>query len=205
MAFAMVDYGRLAIPAILILAVGGVISFLLAYNFYPQKHENVTMDGRCYELLDAAHNQYVNLAASGDIETLRLQLSKVEPKDAIIPIIFSGKDSDIEQFKGKYPLKVTSQHKVKYFPNIDASVVTANISKSELQNIVDNLTFKDVYPLSKTVAGSVGIEPNKYITSAEGKDISIKSKEFMSNGIREIISNSDGVKPAYCRTGVTQG
>ena len=55
---------------------------------------------------------------------------------------------------------VTSQHKVKYFPNIDASAVTANISKTELQNIVDNLTLKDVYPLSKTVAGSIGIEPN---------------------------------------------
>jgi hypothetical protein len=34
-------------PAILILAVGGVISFFLAYNFYPEKHENVTVDGRC--------------------------------------------------------------------------------------------------------------------------------------------------------------
>ena len=44
-----------------------------------------------------------------------------------------------------------------------------------------------------------------YITSAERKDISIKSKAFMSNGVREIISNSDGVKPAYCRTGVTEG
>jgi hypothetical protein len=41
----------------------------------------------------------------------------------------------------------------------------------------------DVYPSAKTVAGSIGIEPNNYITSAEGKDISIKSKEFMSNGI----------------------
>ena len=63
---------------------------------------------------------------------------------------------------------VTSQHKVKYFPNIDANVVTANISKNELQNLVDNLTLKDVYPLSKTVGGSIGIEPNYYITSAEG-------------------------------------
>ena len=78
--------------AILILAVGGAISFFLAYNFYPEKHENVTVDGRCYGLLDAAHKQYVNLAASRDIETLRLQLSKVEPKDAIISIIFSGKE-----------------------------------------------------------------------------------------------------------------
>ena len=97
---------------------------------------------------------------------------------------------------------VTSQRKVKYFPNIDARVVTANISKNELQNIVDNLTLKDVYPLSKTVAGSIGIEPNNYITSAEGKDLSVKSNVFMSNGIRDIISNSNGAKSAYCRTGV---
>jgi hypothetical protein len=204
-ALGMVDYGRLAIPAILILAVGGVISFFLALNFYREKHENVTLDGRCYELLDAAHKQYVNLAANRGIETLRLQLSKVESNDTIIPIIFSGKATDIEQFKHKFSLMVTSQHKVKYFPNIDAGVVTANISKSEVQNIVDNLTLKDVYPLSKTVAGSIGIEPNNYITSAEGMDISNKSKEFMSNGVREIVSNLDGLKSAYCRTGVTQG
>ena len=120
----------------------------------------------------------------------------------IIPIILSGKDSDIEHFKHKYPLMVTSQHKVKYFPNIDASVVTANIAKNELQNIAGNLTLKDVYPSAKTIAGSIGIEPNNYITSAEGKVISLKSNEFMSNGIREIIANSDGVKSAYCRTGV---
>jgi len=60
--------------------------------------------------------------------------------------------------------------------------------------------------VSKTVAGSIGVEPNNYITSAEGKvGISVKSKEFMSNGIRDIIANSDGAKSAYCRTGVTQG
>ena len=190
------------VPAIAILAIGGVISFLLAYSFYPEKHENVTSDGKCYELLDAAHEQYVNLAARKDIEILRLQLSKIEPKDAIIPIIFSGKDSDIEHFKHKYQLIVTSQHKVKYFPNIDASVVTANIAKNELQNIAGNLTLKDVYPSAKTILGSIGIEPNNYITSAEGKDISTKSKEFMSNGIRDIIANSDGARSAYCRTGV---
>ena len=65
---------------------------------------------------------------------------------------------------------------MKYFPNIDASVVTANISKNELQNIVDNLTLTDVYPLSKTVAGSIGIEPNNYITSAEGMIFQINQR-----------------------------
>jgi len=198
----MLDITRLAVPAIAILAIGGVISFLLAYSFYPEKHENVTVDGKCYELLGAAHEQYVNLAARRDIETLRLQLSKVESKDAIIPIILSGRDSDMEHLRYSYQLNVTSQQKVKYYPNIDASVVTANIAKNQLQNIAGNLTLKDVYPSAKTIAGSIGIEPNNYITSAEGMDISIKSKEFMSNGIREIIANSDGVKSAYCRTGV---
>jgi hypothetical protein len=198
----MLDVTRLAVSAIAILAVGGAISFVLAYSFYPEKHENVTVDGMCYELLDAAHEQYVNLAARKDIETLRLQLSKVEPKDAIIPIIFSGRDSDIEHFRHSYQLIETSKQKVKYYPNIDASVVTANISRNELQNIAGNLTLKDVYPSAKTVAGSIGIEPNNYISSSEGKDISIKSNEFMSNGIREIITNSDGAKSAYCRTGV---
>ena len=198
----MLDITRLAVPAIAILAIGGIISFLLAYSFYPEKHENVTVDGKCYELLGAAHEQYVNLAARRDMEILRLQLSKVEPKDAIIPIILSGRDSDIEHLRYSYQLKVTSQQKVKYYPNIDASVVTANIAKNQLQNIAGNLTLKDVYPSAKTIAGSIGIEPNNYITSAEGMDISIKSKEFMSNGIREIIANSDGVKSAYCRTGV---
>jgi hypothetical protein len=198
----MFDIARFAVLVIAILAIGGVISFLLAYSFYPEKHENVTVDGKCYELLDAAHKQYVNLAARKEMETLRLQLSKIEPKDAIIPIIFSGSDSDIEQFRHSYQLSETSQQKVKYYPNIDASVITANISRAELANIVGNLTLGDFYPSAKTVAGSLGIEPNNYITSAEVKEISNKSNKFMSDGIREIIGNSDGAKSAYCRTGV---
>jgi hypothetical protein len=198
----MLDGTRLAVSIIVILAIGGAISFVLAYSFYPEKHENVTVDGKCYELLDAAHEEYVKLAARKDIETLKLQLSKVEPKYAMVSIIFSGRNSDIEQFRHSYQLTETSQQKVKYYPNTDASVVTANISKSELQNIIGNLTLKDVYPSAKTVAGSIGIQPNNYITSAEGKDISIKSNEFMSNGIRQIIDNSYSAKSAYCRTGV---
>jgi hypothetical protein len=39
--------------------------------------------------------------------------------------------------------------------------------------------------MSTKTARRMEIEPNKYITSGEGKDISIKSKAFVSNGIRE--------------------
>jgi hypothetical protein len=80
----LVSISTLAIPVIAILALGGVISFLLAYSFYPEKHENVNIDGKCYELIGEAHMQFVNLAAIKDIETLNLQLSKSAVKQSEI-------------------------------------------------------------------------------------------------------------------------
>ena len=75
------------------------------------------------------------------------------------------------------------------------------MSKFEFQRIVNDLTLKDVKPLSKTVAGTIGLQPNMYITSAEGKQISLNSNEFMREGIHEIVeSKYDGVKSAECRT-----
>jgi hypothetical protein len=129
----------------------------------------------------------------------------VKSSDASLPIIFSGEDSDIDSFKHRYHIVVTSQQRVKYYPNIDASIVTAMIPKIELQGIAENLSLSDVYPSSKTVAGSVGIEPNSYLTLEDGKDVSIKLDEFMTNGIREIVANSDGVKSAECRNNMYVG
>lgn len=48
----MIEYRKLAIPAIFILILGGVISFFLAFTFYPEKHVNVSIDGKCYELIN---------------------------------------------------------------------------------------------------------------------------------------------------------
>jgi hypothetical protein len=76
---------------------------------------------------------------------------------------------------------------------MDASVITANISKDELANIVGNITLSDVYASAKTVVGSVGIEPNTFITPAEAKNVSNKLTQYMNNGIIEIIANSSGV------------
>ncbi|MGH9976423.1 MAG: hypothetical protein ACRD8Z_11380, partial [Nitrososphaeraceae archaeon] len=52
---------RLAIPIIIILTIGGIISFFLAYSFYPKKNVNVNVDGLCFELVGSAFNQYTNL------------------------------------------------------------------------------------------------------------------------------------------------
>jgi hypothetical protein len=58
---------------------------------------------------------------------------------------------------------------------MDASIVTANISKTELQNIVDNLSLKDVYPLSKTVL--IQKEQLSFMMS-KNKKVSINSLFF---------------------------
>lgn len=168
----MVDYTKIAIPGIVVLAVVGVIGFFLALNLYPEKHVNVTVRGKCYELLDEANQRYQSLASRNEIEKLRLQLSKIESESAYLPIIFTGKDTDISDFQNKSKFNVTSQQKLKYFPNINASVTTANISKNELAKIIGNLTLDDVSTSAKTVAGSVGIDSNKYITPAESRDVS---------------------------------
>jgi hypothetical protein len=56
----MVNLRGLAIPAIIVLLVGGTISFFMAFSFYPEKHVNIKINGECYEFLDEAYAKYKN-------------------------------------------------------------------------------------------------------------------------------------------------
>jgi hypothetical protein len=206
----MIDYYKFAIPAIVIVIIGGMISGLLAYNFYPEKHVNVNIgDDKCYELLDSANVKYQNLAAKNEIEILKLQLNAInsekEEEQAVVvqlPVTFSGTQAGISDFTDKYNIiNIISDTPISDNSNVDKRIVKATISKSEFQRIVNDLTLEDVYPSSKTVAGSIGLQPNTFITPEEGKQISLDSNEFMREGIHEIVeSKYDGIKPAECRT-----
>jgi hypothetical protein len=202
----MIDYYKFAIPGIVIVIIGGMISGIMAYNFYPEKHVNVNIDdGKCYELLDSANVKYQNLAAKNKIEILKLQLDAInsEKEQAVIlPVTFSGTQAGISDFTDKYNIiNIISDTPISDNSNVDKRIVKATITKSEFQRIVNDLTLKDVKPLSETVAGSIGLQPNTYITPAEGKQISLSSNDFMREGIHEIVeSNYDGVKSAECRT-----
>ena len=202
----MIDYYKFAIPAIVVVIIGGMISGIMAYNFYPEKHVNVNIDdGKCYELLDLANVKYQNLAAKDKIEILKLQLDAInsEKEQAVIlPVTFSGTQAGISDFTDKYNIiNIISDTPISDNSNVDKRIVKATITRSEFQRIVNDLTLKDVKPLSKTVAGSIGLQPNTYITPEEGKQISLSSNDFMREGIHEIVeSNYDGVKPAECRT-----
>ena len=195
----MVNYGLIAIPLIAILVIGGLISFFIVFSFYPEKHENVSIDGKCYELVGTAHEKITSLTAEMKITKMLLQVSKIESQNAVIPIIFNGKESETENFIDEYNLAVTSNQKVIYFPNINGSVVTANITKTDLQSIVGNLSISDVIPSSKSVAGGIGIQPNKYITYDEDKDVSSLLDKIQKSRLMDIVFNSDGVSPAECR------
>ena len=199
----MIDYYKFAIPAIVVVIIGGMISGLMAYNFYPEKHVNVNIDdGKCYELLDSANVKYQNLAAKNEIEILKLQLDAIETEQAILPITFSGRQSDIMDFKNKYDINIISDKAISEDISVDKRIVRATITKDELKKVVNDLVVKDVNPLSRTVAGSIGLQPTSQITPEEGKKISLNSTQFLRKGIQEIINTQDGVKPAECRNTV---
>jgi len=190
---------KLAIPGILTLMVIGTVGFLLAFSYYPEKHVNVNIDGTCYELLDASNEKHKILRAENEINVKQMQLKMIEYDDASLPIVFSGFKESVNDFIKQYNIRnIISIQKVSDNATFDKFIVKAILSKNELQKIVNDLTVSDYYP-TITVKGSVGLGPNKYISSEEGKIISAESKDFMQNGIKNIVESNVGIKLAECR------
>jgi hypothetical protein len=193
------SFSQLAIPGILVLLVGGTIGFLLAFNYYPEKHVNVDIDGKCYELLDAANEKHKILRAQNEINIKKMQLNMIERNDTSLPITFSGFKENVDDFIKQYNIRnIISVQKVSDNPTFDKYIIKATLSKNELQKIVNDLTLTDFYP-TLSVRGGVGLGPNKYISSEEGKIISAESKGFMENGIKDIVESDIGTKLAECR------
>lgn len=195
------EYRKLSIPAIIIVVIGGVISFFLAFNFYPEKHVNVNIEGKCYELIDQANIQYQNLVASTRLQVLKMQIDYIESADAQIPIIFSGYEDRINAFLQTNHLQIIEKQNItnSVNPSLNKNIVKAIISKNELSNLINNSEISDFYPYSNSIIGSIGIQPTQYFTIEEGKAVSNKSKELMYIGVKEIIKSKDGVKSAECR------
>ena len=204
----MVDFRALAIPAIIVLLVGGTISFFMAFSFYPEKHVNVKINGECYEFLDNAYTKYKKLQAEKELLIFRLQANAIGPPNTIIPVIFSGTGEEVDDFVKRYNIDIITSQKIGANNNyIDKYVVKATMTKQDFERIINDLTIKDLDPLTKSISGSIGLQPNSYITEQEGEQISLYSKDFMRNGIQQIIdasnansSDYDGVKQAECRT-----
>jgi hypothetical protein len=204
----MVNFRALAIPAIIVLLVGGTISFFMAFSFYPEKHVNVKINGECYEFLDNAYAKYKKLQAEKELLIFRLQANAIGSPGTIIPVIFSGTGEEVNDFVNRYDIKITTSQQIGANNNyIDKYIVKATMTKQNFDRIINDVTIKDLDPLTKSISGSIGLQPNIYITEQEGEQISLYSKDFMRNGIQQIIDDSnakssdyDGVKQAECRT-----
>jgi hypothetical protein len=181
---------------IVIMAVGGVISFFLAYSFYPKKNVNVNMGGTCYELLGSAFDQFKKLDSQRSIRVLRLQLDAIESPIASIPISFSGTRNGIAEFSSTYKINVTENNQI---GTVDKYVTSGLIQKPNLEQIFENLKTIDS---NRTVLNTVGIQYNSFITQQEGKEIAQDRQGFMQTGIRQIVenNNSSEINPAECRT-----
>jgi len=193
---------KLAFPGIVALLAVGTAGFLLAFSYYPEKHVNVDIDGKCYELLDVSNEKHKILRAEDEINVKQMQLNMIEHKDTSLPIVFSGFKKDLNDFINQYDIRnILSVQKVSDNPTFDKFIIKATLSKNELQKIVNDLTISDFYPML-SVKGSVGLGPNKYISTEEGKVISAESKKFMQKGIKNIVESNievEGIKLAECR------
>jgi hypothetical protein len=193
------SFYKLAFPGIFALLVIGTIGFLLAFSYYPEKHVNVDIDGTCYELLDASNEKHKVLRAENEINVKKMQLNMIEYGDASLPIVFSGFKGNVDDFIKQYDIRnIVSMQKVSDNPKFDKFIIKATLSKNELQKIVNDLALSDFYP-TLSVKGSVGLGPNKYISSEEGEIISAESRDFMQNGIKGIVESNVGIKLAECR------
>jgi len=193
---------KLAFPSILALLAVGTAGFLLAFSYYPEKHVNVDIDGKCYELLDVSNEKHKILRAENEINVKQMQLKMIEHKETSLPIVFSGFKKDLDDFINQYDIRnILSVQKVSENPTFDKFIIKATLSKIDLQKIVNDLTISDFYPIL-SVKGSVGLGPNKYISTEEGKVISAESKKFMEKGIKNIVESNikvEGIKLAECR------
>ena len=190
---------KLAIPGIVALLAVGTAGFLFAFSYYPEKHVNVDIDGKCYELLDTANEKHKILGAENEINIKQMQLNMIEHSDVNLPIVFSGFKGDVDDFIKQYNIRnIVSVQKVSDNPTFDKFIIKATLSKNELQKIVNDLKVSDFYP-TLSIRGSVGLGPNKYISTEEGKIISTESKDFMKHGIKNIVESKMGTKLAECR------
>ena len=195
----MVSFTRLGIPIIVALIIGGLISFLLVFNFYPEKHENIQIDGKCYELTGNAHKAYNSLISQSKKNSLVSQINKIENMNTSIPITFVGQNTEIDDFIDKNQIFVTTRDNITLFPNISGSVVSGNISAINLSIIINKLDLNSLSSTSKTLEGSLAVIPNSQITPQEFKEVSLLQERFVQDELRKIIRNLEGVNPAECR------
>jgi hypothetical protein len=197
----LVNINKIIIPGILIGLIGGTIMFFLAYNFYPEKHVNINLNGKCYELLDVAFTKYKNLEVQKENEIKRLQVQAIGDPAIMVPISFSGTEREVNDFIQQNDVKVSTRQVLGNNSSIDKTIVKGTISNGNLEKIISSsLVENDEANYTQTIAYGLGIQPNPYITHAESLQITKNIDQIMAKNVKEIIAEKEGVKEAECRS-----
>ena len=187
-------------PGIVIGIMGGILLFFAAYNYYPQKNVNINLNGKCYEFLDEAYQKYQDLVSIRERQLLKLQIESLKGSNSFVPITFSGSSEDVDYIIDKFDINVTEVQTLgDQNTQVDKMIIKGVINNTILEQILDNISDN----ITDTTANSIpkiGILPNSGISSSESAKISDKVDQFMISGLKEIISEKNGVKETECRS-----
>lgn len=180
--------------------------FLAAYSFYPEKHLNVNIDGRCFEFLGSAFSDYENLEFDNEILTKVLQTNAIGNSANMVPVSYVGPELQIEKFIKDYPVEVTDYYNQQGSNLVaDKIVIKGKMKNSDIITYLGDIIKTKENVNSRHSLYNFGILPNKYITSSEGSEISKTTDLFMQNGLKTISTNDNGVNNAECRTKIVYG
>ena len=183
-----------AVVLVAIAVIGGIVGFVLTYNYYPRKHVNIQYKGECYELFGDAYESYNRLNAKRQIESLKLQLNAIKEPDAPVRIALSGSTKEASDFAYANDMQVLD---TKRFEGIDKILVEGYIQKMKLASIVDDVSADTL--LTDNILSNLAILPNQYISEDESKQIAMNLDIITAKGIEDMMQKNSGIKKAECR------
>ncbi len=197
----MVNSQKIIVPGIITALIGGTIMLLLAFSFYPEKHVNINLNGRCYELLDVAYAKYKDLEVQRENEIKRLQVQAIGDPAIMVPISFSATERQVNDFINQNDVDVSSRQLLGNNSSIDKIIVKGTMSNGNLERIINSsIVENNGANHTQTIAFGLGIQPNLYITPSESQQITKNIYDIMLNRVKEIIAEKEGVKEAECRS-----
>lgn len=183
--------------------IGGVLLFLAAYNFYPHKNVNINLNGDCYEFLGNAYSMYKNLENIKEKELLKLQIQAIESPDVLIPIAFSGSQSQVNTLIDTSKITVTSKQILgDNQTSIDKVIVKGVAKLSFLKEYYDDWDINATNDRISQNGPKIGILPNEFISAHESANIKSQMDKLMIQGIKEILATKDGIKATECRSAI---
>jgi hypothetical protein len=161
---------------------------------------NINLGGKCYEFLDVAYQKYQDLVVLRELELFKMQIDAIGESNMFVPITFSGSSVDIKRIIDSYDINVTDNQTLGDLnTQVDKMIIKGVVSNAILEQIASNISENNIGATVNSMP-KFGILPNSGISTSESAAISNSTHQFMTNGIKKIIQEKDGVQETECRS-----